>query len=128
MSGRYQDDRPDDNRLPWGDHALQQQVARLMFGAGDVPTPSADTVRLMEDMLVQYWSYLAQNIADEASGNRIQVKHFLAALKNDPKKLARAQDLLEMQEELSRARKVDGGFADWAQLGSDKKQARGDGA
>ena len=63
-------------------------------------------------------------MSEHTAGNRVQVQHFLGALEDDPKKLARAQDLLEMQEELSRARKVDAGFVEMVQIGSNAGQKR----
>ncbi|KAJ3029364.1 hypothetical protein HK097_005805, partial [Rhizophlyctis rosea] len=103
------------------DRALQEQVAKLMFGAGDVPTPSADSVSLMSEMLLQYWDHLeflkrvwlqASQVLHELhtatpARARLRVSDFLHALEGDPKKYARAQDLMELQKELVEHRRMD---------------------
>ncbi|KAJ3034441.1 hypothetical protein HDV00_005020 [Rhizophlyctis rosea] len=100
-------DKDKDQPKEWGkDDKIAQQVAKIMFGAGDVQNPSADTVHLMEDMLLDYWAHLATKVNKISTGARITTNHFLQALQDDPKKLARAQELLHMSQELVQARSL----------------------
>ena len=79
-------------------------VGLLMAGFGDVGKPSSDSVLLMEEMLMDYIHDLCTET--QSQSKTVRTKNVLFALRNDPKKLARAQELLKMEAELKAARQT----------------------
>ncbi|KAJ3011718.1 Transcription initiation factor TFIID subunit 13 [Thoreauomyces humboldtii] len=80
-----------------------KEVRNFMYGFGDVPNPSADTTDLMEELLLTYLADLCSQIP---SNRKPKTTDFLHALRNDPKKLARAHELLALDQDIKNARKA----------------------
>ncbi|GAA5868101.1 hypothetical protein JCM3774_001021 [Rhodotorula dairenensis] len=92
-----------------------KDLAPMMYGFGD-DTPAPDTIAMMEELVVDHITDICIQ-ANRVSTNRgkIKVDDFRFALRNDPKKLARLDELLFMQEEIARARRgFDNSFNDYA--------------
>ncbi|KWU47144.1 TFIID-18kDa-domain-containing protein [Rhodotorula sp. JG-1b] len=85
----------------------------MMYGFGD-DTPAPDTIAMMEELVIDHITDIATNRVSTNRG-KIKVDDFRFALRNDPKKLARLDELLFMQEEIARARRgFDNSFNDYA--------------
>ncbi|OZJ03296.1 hypothetical protein BZG36_02277 [Bifiguratus adelaidae] len=79
----------------------------LMYGFGDGEVPVADTLAVMDDIVVDYITEMclqAANVAEKR--NKVKVEDFQFLLRRDPKKLARVEELLYMNQVLSKARQV----------------------
>ncbi|KAI8811685.1 transcription initiation factor IID, 18kD subunit-domain-containing protein [Cladochytrium replicatum] len=83
-----------------------KEVKVLMYGFGDVADPAYDSAELMEELLMDYLNDLCAKAARHAPNSRVKASDFLYALRNDPKRLARAHELLSMDRELKAARKM----------------------
>lgn len=79
-----------------------------MYGFGDDPHPRNDTVELLEDMVTEYLTdiLLQAGKASRLHGSKLRTDDLLFALRKDPKKHARVEELLFMNEELKKARKA----------------------
>ncbi|KAG0659016.1 hypothetical protein C6P46_005401 [Rhodotorula mucilaginosa] len=85
----------------------------MMYGFGD-DTPAPDTIAMMEELVIDHITDIATNRVSTNRG-KIKVDDFRFALRNDPKKLSRLDELLFMQEEIARARRgFDNSFNDYA--------------
>ncbi|ORX52030.1 TFIID-18kDa-domain-containing protein [Hesseltinella vesiculosa] len=78
-----------------------------MYGFGDVANPADDSIALMDDLVIDYISEMVSDVssASEAKG-RIRVEDFKFVLRKDPKKLARVEELLYMNEDIRRAKQL----------------------
>ncbi|ORY87057.1 transcription initiation factor IID, 18kD subunit-domain-containing protein [Protomyces lactucae-debilis] len=83
-----------------------KDLRSMMYAFGD-EAPQADSVQVMEDILVDYISELCSE-AGRVAGQRQKVKvdDFKFALRRDTKKLGRVEELLTMQKEIQQARKL----------------------
>ncbi|KAI9101103.1 transcription initiation factor IID, 18kDa subunit [Phlyctochytrium arcticum] len=81
-----------------------KEVRMLMYGFGDVSNPSPDSVDLMETMLNTYILDLCESAA--AINPKPKTNDFLHALRKDPKKRARGQELLALDKDFKRARTI----------------------
>ncbi|GAA6050327.1 hypothetical protein JCM3770_002964 [Rhodotorula araucariae] len=86
-----------------------KDLGPMMYGFGD-ENPAPDTIAFMEELVVDHITDICMQ-AHLISTNRgkVKVDDFRFALRRDPKKLARLDELLFMQEEIARARR---GFED----------------
>jgi len=77
-----------------------------MYGFGDDPNPSPDSVNVMEEILLEYITDLSQTALRPTRKNRLTLEDIRRALSRpaDAKKLARMEELLFMQEDIKRAR------------------------
>ncbi|GAA5820498.1 hypothetical protein JCM11251_003018 [Rhodosporidiobolus azoricus] len=84
---------------------FSKDLPSMMYGFGD-DNPAPDTVNLMEELVIEHITDICTQ-AHQISTNRgkIKVDDFRFALRRDPKKLARLDELLFMQEEIARARR-----------------------
>ncbi|GAA5904079.1 hypothetical protein JCM6882_003819 [Rhodosporidiobolus microsporus] len=82
-----------------------KDLPSMMYGFGD-DSPAPDTVNVMEELVIEHITDICTQ-AHLISTNRgkIKVDDFRFALRRDPKKLARLDELLFMQEEIARARR-----------------------
>ncbi len=94
-----------------------------MYGFGDDKQVANDSVAVMEEILIEYIvdivrmtrifvsSYLTLKLQCQVALQqspkkaRLQIEDLRRALAHDPKKLARMEELLFMQEDIKRARK-----------------------
>ncbi|KND00397.1 uncharacterized protein SPPG_04720 [Spizellomyces punctatus DAOM BR117] len=81
-----------------------REVRLLMYGFGDVAHPSQDSVELMEEMLTTYISDMCEKV--QSINPKPKTADFLHVLRRDPKKRARAHELLALDKELKRARTI----------------------
>ncbi|KAJ1555338.1 hypothetical protein HK096_003622 [Nowakowskiella sp. JEL0078] len=77
-----------------------------MYGFGDVPNPAQDSAELMEDILLDFINDLCISASRSSQTTKVQTRDFLHALRKDPKKLARARELVVLDKQLQDARKT----------------------
>ncbi|KAF9984553.1 hypothetical protein BGZ65_000161 [Modicella reniformis] len=102
-------------------YVFSKELKQLMYGFGDVPNPSNDAVGVLEDMLVEYLTdtcIQAAAVADKRG--KVNVEDFKFVLRKDAKKRARVEELLYMNEDIRRAKKI----ADIPELDSSKGGAK----
>jgi len=58
----------------------------------------------MEELVVDYITEMCHKATDIAKERKVSVEDFKFILRNDPKKLARVEELLHMEQEIKRAR------------------------
>ncbi|KAI8086380.1 transcription initiation factor IID, 18kD subunit-domain-containing protein [Halteromyces radiatus] len=79
----------------------------LMYGFGDAPTPSSDSIALMDDLVIDYITEMCQKVSKVSeSRGKLRVEDFKFVLRKDPKKLARVEELLYMNEDIRRAKQL----------------------
>lgn len=79
-----------------------------MYGIGDDPNPLQESVELLDDLVTEYivgMCHEASKMATHARRNKIKVDDFKFALRKDPKKLGRVEELLLMTKVIADARK-----------------------
>jgi transcription initiation factor TFIID subunit 13 len=107
--------------------ALGKDLREMMYGFGDAECPRQDSIELVEDLVVSYISELIgramafSHHCTAASGAgptslvpgagplqpvKLRTEDVVHVLRSSPKKLARAEELLFMNEEVRRARRV----------------------
>ncbi|CAF3197591.1 unnamed protein product [Rotaria sp. Silwood2] len=87
---------------------FSKELRNMMYGFGDDPQPYAESVELLEDLVLQYITDMTLKAAEIGSNKqgRIVVNDILYLLRHDRRKYARVKELLSMNEELKRARKA----------------------
>ncbi|KAF9581022.1 hypothetical protein BGW38_002113 [Lunasporangiospora selenospora] len=82
-------------------------VKQLMYGFGDVPNPSNDAVGVLEEMLIEYLTdaCLQAAVVSDKRG-KVSVEDFKFVLRKDAKKRSRVDELLYMNEDIRRAKKI----------------------
>jgi transcription initiation factor TFIID subunit 13 len=87
---------------------FSKELRNMMYGFGDDSQPYAESVELLEDLVVQYITDMTLQAAEIGSNKqgRMVVNDILYLLRHDPRKYARVKELLSMNEELKRARKA----------------------
>jgi transcription initiation factor TFIID subunit 13 len=86
--------------------AFARDLAYMMYGFGDAKEPDPESIELMEEMLVDYLENVAHRSMDVASRRgRMQTEDLLYVIRNDRKKFARVDELLEMNAKLKEARR-----------------------
>ncbi|KAI8927273.1 transcription initiation factor IID, 18kD subunit-domain-containing protein [Entophlyctis helioformis] len=80
-----------------------KEVRNLLYGFGDVPNPLPETAEALDELLEWYITDLCDMAMSRATG-KLKTSDFLGALAKDPKKLARAHELLKLEKELKNAR------------------------
>ncbi|KAF9172540.1 hypothetical protein BGX21_005422 [Mortierella sp. AD011] len=103
-------------------YVFGKELKQLMYGFGDVPNPANDAVGVMEDMVIEYLTDTCMQAAAVADkrGGKVNVEDFKFVLRNDPKKRSRVDELLYMNEDIRRAKKI----ADIPELDSRKGGAK----
>ena len=81
-------------------------VAYMMYGFGDSKEPDPASVELVEDMLLDYLVNVGHRSMEVAERRgRMQTEDLLYVIRNDRKKFARVDELLEMNAKLKDARR-----------------------
>ncbi|KAK4054543.1 hypothetical protein OIV83_001037 [Microbotryomycetes sp. JL201] len=81
-----------------------KDLAPMMYGFGDTD-PKQDTINVMEEILIEHITDVCTQAARASSGRgKLKVDDFKFALRHDTKKLSRVNELLFMNEVISRAR------------------------
>jgi len=84
-----------------------KEIKTMMFGFGEVSNPISETVDLIEDLVVQYVHDMSiKALQTSQKRGKLTTEDFVHAVRNDPKKHARAQELLKLEEEIRIARKA----------------------
>lgn len=81
----------------------------MMSGFGDHQNPRADTVRLMEELVLDYMTALVAKSTEVAHANRRErpdVTDVKFVIRKNKKKLARVRYLLEMKAEIKKATNI----------------------
>ncbi|KAF7727160.1 Transcription initiation factor TFIID subunit 13 [Apophysomyces ossiformis] len=79
----------------------------LMYGFGDVQNPAADSIAVMDDLVIDYIMEMCQKASKVAENRgKVRVEDFKFALRKDRKKLARVEELLFMSEDIRRAKQL----------------------
>ncbi|RUS30319.1 transcription initiation factor IID, 18kD subunit-domain-containing protein, partial [Jimgerdemannia flammicorona] len=84
-----------------------RDLKSLMFGFGDVQNPSADSMAVLDEMVIEFitdMSLQAAKVADKRG--KVKVDDFKFILRKDSKKLARVEELLYMSEDIRRAKQL----------------------
>ncbi|KAG0252641.1 hypothetical protein BG011_006861 [Mortierella polycephala] len=88
-------------------YVFHKELKQLMYGFGDVPNPSNDAVGVLEDMLIEYLTDTCTQAAAVADKRgKVNVEDFKFVLRKDAKKRARVDELLYMNEDIRRAKKI----------------------
>ncbi|GAA5940944.1 Taf13p [Sporobolomyces koalae] len=83
-----------------------KDLGAMMYGFGDDYNSAPDTIAVMEELVIDHITDICLQASRIASSRgRIKLDDFRFALRHDPKKLARLEELLFMQEEIARARR-----------------------
>ena len=77
-----------------------------MHGFGDDPNPYTETVDLVEDLVVEFITEMTMKAMEVGKSGKVHVNDIMFILRKDPKKYARVNDLLRMNEELKKARRA----------------------
>ncbi|KAH9425068.1 Transcription initiation factor TFIID subunit 13 [Dermatophagoides pteronyssinus] len=83
-----------------------RELACMMYGFGDDRNPYAETLNLMEDLVIKYITDLLNKAYQYRTCDRLTIEDIMYAVHNDPKKISRVYDLLTMNMELKQARKA----------------------
>ncbi|BGP24985.1 hypothetical protein JCM10295v2_003905 [Rhodotorula toruloides] len=105
MSAQQQQQRQQQQRRLIKKGLFVKDLAPMMYGFGD-ENPALESIAVMEELVIEHITDICMQ-AHLISTNRgkIKVDDFRFALRRDPKKLARIDELLFMQEEIARARR-----------------------
>ncbi len=89
-----------------GQHLFTRELKSMMYAHGDVETPLAESVTVLEDLLLDFIIESCHQ-ATLASGSRakVRVDDFKFVLRKDSRKLGRIDDLIRMQKVITDARK-----------------------
>lgn len=91
-----------------------KELRPMMYGFGDDPDPRADSVVLVEDLLLGYLDTLLQDCQAVAATRqnpsqgpaKVKLEDILYCLRHDEKKTARVEEMLYQNENLKRARRI----------------------
>ncbi|ODV89728.1 hypothetical protein CANCADRAFT_19534, partial [Tortispora caseinolytica NRRL Y-17796] len=84
-------------------------VRSLLYAFGDVKNPNSETVAVLEDILSGYIVDLcheASKFSRTAGRAKVKVDDFKFALRKDPQKIGRVEELLAMQKLIRDAKKT----------------------
>jgi transcription initiation factor TFIID subunit 13 len=113
-------------------HYFLKELRVLMYGFGDDKQPYQETVsmngqgkhnlqvELLEQMVVDYIRSMTQQCLQVGKPGKIGLEDIWYLTRRDPRKFARVKDLLNMSDELKRARRA----FDESKFGVDKNSAK----
>ncbi|KAI9284565.1 transcription initiation factor IID, 18kD subunit-domain-containing protein [Umbelopsis sp. AD052] len=79
----------------------------MIYGAGDVPQPASDTVALMDDLIIDYITEMCLKAAKVAEPRgKVKVDDVKFILRKDPKKMARVEELIYMDDHIRKAKQI----------------------
>jgi len=85
---------------------FSKELRCMMYGFGDDQNPYTESVDLLEDLVIEFITEVTHKAMEIGKTGRVQVEDILYYCKKDPRKYARVKDLLNMNEELKKARKA----------------------
>lgn len=77
-----------------------------MHGFGDDPNPYSETVDLVEELVVQFVTEMTLKAMEVGKTGRVNVNDIIFIIRKDRKKYARVKDLLNMKEQIDKAKKA----------------------
>eukprot|EP00118_Oscarella_pearsei_P025260 m.307852 g.307852 ORF g.307852 m.307852 type:complete len:112 (+) comp42937_c0_seq1:174-509(+) len=83
-----------------------RELRCMMYGFGDDPNPYAESVDLLEDLVVEFITETTLKALSVGKKGRVHVEDIVFLIRKDPKKYTRVKELLMMNEELKKARKA----------------------
>lgn len=87
-------------------HLFIKDLKSLMYAFGDDKQPALDSVKILEDIVIDYINEMCLEAARVAgTRNKLKVDDFKFILRNDPRKLGRVEELLTLQRIIADARK-----------------------
>ncbi len=89
---------------------FKSELRNMMYGFGDSSTPRADTLDLMEEMLLLYLESVISEttrIANTYRREKPDITDIKFLIRKDRRKLQRVRYLLDMKAEIQKATKVD---------------------
>ncbi|CAD5121838.1 DgyrCDS10307 [Dimorphilus gyrociliatus] len=103
----------DDDDLDDGDQLLEKkkkiftkELRCMLYGFGDDKNPYAESVDLMEDLVIDFITEMTQRALEAGRQGRISVEDIVYVVRKDVKKYSRVKELMMMSEELRKARKA----------------------
>lgn len=97
-------------RYPKGKQRLfTNDLKSLLFAYGDSPTPNIETIHTLEDTVTSYLLDIimkANKVRKLQNRNKFKETDLRFALRNDPVKLGRVDDLSNLTKEISKANKM----------------------
>ncbi|KRY35048.1 Exocyst complex component 5 [Trichinella spiralis] len=85
---------------------LTKELRCMLYGFGDSKQPFAETVDLLEDIVMEFIKSFTLKSMEVRKTGRITLEDIWYLIRRDPKKYSRVKDLLTMNEELRKARKA----------------------
>ena len=85
---------------------FSKELRCMMYGFGDDQNPYAESVDILEDLVIEFITEMTHKAMSIGRQGRVQVEDIVFLIRKDPRKFARVKDLLTMNEELKRARKA----------------------
>lgn len=83
-----------------------KELYPMLYAFGDAKQPRPDTVQLVEQLVTNYLTRYLEKAKRVSPMGKLRTEDLLFCLRDDPKKLARVEELLFMNEELKKARKT----------------------
>ena len=85
---------------------FSRDLRYMMHGFGDDQNPYQDTVDLVEDLVIEFITEMTVKTMAVGKKGKIHVDDILFIVRRDPKKYTRVKDLLNMNEELKKAKQI----------------------
>lgn len=83
-----------------------KELRCMLFGFGDDVNPYTETVDMLEDLVIHFIGDTALRALEVGRSGRVTVEDVMYLVRRDPRKYSRVRDLLNMNEELKKARKA----------------------
>ncbi|CCF55738.1 hypothetical protein KAFR_0A03030 [Kazachstania africana CBS 2517] len=87
---------------------FSKDISSLLYAYGDVPQPLTETVQCIDELVSQYLVDIcatASQTSQNSSRNKIKLEDFRFAIRKDPIKLARAEELIATNKVIIEAKK-----------------------
>ena len=96
---------------------MNKELAEMMFGFGDDRKPNKESVELVEEYVNEFVIALTKEASEVTTKQRVKFEDLLFILRNDPKKYARAEELVLKNKQIASDRKLgDKKFGDLSQF------------
>eukprot|EP00163_Fabomonas_tropica_P026681 TRINITY_DN5007_c0_g1_i2.p1 TRINITY_DN5007_c0_g1~~TRINITY_DN5007_c0_g1_i2.p1 ORF type:complete len:205 (-),score=35.86 TRINITY_DN5007_c0_g1_i2:266-880(-) len=108
--------------VPMRKQMFNRELRMMMYGFGDVRQPLSSTVDLVEEIVGDYITNITQ-LANQRATKRGKLlpEDIIYVVRNEPKKLARAKELLQLDNIIKKAKRV---FDEDDAAGDDGKGAK----
>jgi transcription initiation factor TFIID subunit 13 len=85
---------------------FSKELRCMMFGFGDDQNPYTESVDMLEDLVIHYITETICKAMEIGRAGRVSIEDIVFIIRRDSKKYARVRELLQMNEELKKARKA----------------------